>query len=123
MDSVASSGVFWPGSGSLGGDGGADLVFFRAEAGQRLDEGCVAVAEEAEQEVLGADVVVAVCDRFVEDGVPYSPGLRGDRCLSGLGLRLAVAGDVLGLLADRFLADPEPLEGLDGDAVVLAGQA
>ena len=67
---MLSSGAFWPGFGSLGGDGGADLVFFRAEAGQHLDDGCVAVAEEAEQEVLGADVAVAVRDRLVEDGVP-----------------------------------------------------
>ena len=31
VDSVPPGGAFWSGFGSLGGDGGADRVFFRAE--------------------------------------------------------------------------------------------
>ena len=125
-------GAFWPGFGSLGRDGGADLVFFGAEAGQRLDDGRVAVAEEGEQEVLGADVVIAVRHRLVEDGVPLLLGLRGVGCPSRRDLRRALAGDVLGLLACCLPADPvssAPMARLSGwparptDALQAAGLA
>src|SRR5260370_24430312 len=55
-----SCGAFPAGLGAQGRYCAADLVFARTEPGQCLGCGSVVVGEDGEQNVFGADVVVAV---------------------------------------------------------------
>src|SRR5580658_8024026 len=102
-------------------DRGADLALACAEPGQCLSSGVVVVAEQGEQEVLGADVVVAVRNRFVDHRVP------DPQCLRGLWrngrVRRFLAGDLPDLLAYRLRPDAEALQGPDRESVARTDQA
>jgi hypothetical protein len=75
------------GLGEQGGDRAANLALADAEAGQRPGGRIVAHVEQRQQDVLGADVVVAVGHRLAQ-GPRHDPhGQRdiGMRLLGGLG--------------------------------------
>src|SRR5690606_16177852 len=79
-----------------------DLLAHLVEVGTELDEhlrsDALALADEAEQDVLGADVVVAELQRFSERELEHLLGARGERNVAGR-LLLTLADDVLHLLA------------------------
>ncbi len=103
-----------------------DLLAHPVEVGAQLHEdlGCdaLALADQAEQDVLGADVVVAelkgLAERQLQDLL--GSGCEGD--VPGRGL-LALTDDLLHLLADRLERNPEALQGLSGDTLTLVDQA
>src|SRR5580658_2935466 len=106
-------------------DRGADLALACAEPGQHLSSGVAVIVEQREQEVLGADVVVPVRDRFVDHRVPDPQGLRGFWRNPGRVMRF-LAGDLPDLpdlLAYRLRPDPEALQGPDREAVARTDQA
>ena len=77
--------------GQHGGQRAADLALPRAEPGQHLRRGVVSRVEEGQQDVLGADVVVAVDDRLAH-GSRHDP--HGKRDLGAVrDLRPTLAGE------------------------------
>src|SRR5690606_34051501 len=68
------------------------------EAGEHLDRGALALAQQAEQDVLGADVVVAQLERLAKAQLEdlLRAGSEGDVARGGL---IALADDVADLLA------------------------
>ena len=93
-----------------------------AQADQHLGGDALALADQAEQHVLGADVVVAELQRLAERQLEHllGPGREGRR--AG-GRRAGRADRLLHLLADGLEGDPERLERLGGDALALVDQA
>ena len=103
-----------------------DLLAHPVEVGAELDEhlggDALALADEAEQDVLGPDVVVAELQRLAQAQLQdlLRAGREGD--VAGRGL-LALADDLLDLLAHGVQGDPEALQSLGGDAFALVDQA
>ncbi len=93
-----------------------------AEPDQHLRGDPVALADQAEQDVLGADVVVAELQRLAQRQLEHLLGPRGERDVPGRRL-LAPADDLLDLLPDRVQADAERLQRLGRDALALVDQA
>ena len=93
-----------------------------AQLHQHLGGHAVALADETEQDVLGADVVVAQLQRLPQRELEDLLGARSEGDVPG-GCLLALADDLPDLLADRLQADPQRLKGLGGDALTLADQA
>src|SRR3712207_9387583 len=81
----------------------------------------LALTDEPEQDVLGADVVVAELQRLAQRQLEDLLGTRGEGDVAGRGL-LALADDLLDLLADPLERDAEGLERLGGDALALVDQ-
>ena len=100
----------------------ADPVEVGAELDQHLGGDALALADQAEQDVLGADVVVAELQRLAQRQLQHLLGPRRERDVPGRGL-LALADDLLDLLADGLERDAERLQGLGGDAFALVDQA
>ena len=102
-----------------------DLLAHPAEVGAQLHEhlggDALALTDEAEQDVLGADVVVAelqgLTERELEDLL--RPGGEGD--VTGR-RRAALADDLLHLAADRLERDAERFERLRSDAFTFVDQ-
>ncbi len=125
-----------PTSGSGRGRGGRLLAL---EAGQQLDDllahpvevgaqllehlggDTLALADQAEQDVLGADVGVAELQRLAQGQLEHllGPGREGDVPARRL---LALADDLLDLGAHRLERDVEALERLRGDALTLVDE-
>src|SRR4051812_13594894 len=99
----------------------ADLVELRAELDEDLGCDALALADQPEQDVLGADVAVAelecLAERVLEDLL--RAGREGN--VSGRGL-LPLADDLLDLGPYRFERDVERFEGLRGDAFAFVDQ-
>src|SRR6516162_6175206 len=100
----------------------AHPVQARAQLHQHLRGDALVLADQAEQEVLCADVIVIKLQRLAQRELEHLLGARGEgdvprRCL------LALADDLLDLLPHRFQADPERLQGLGRDAFALVDQA
>ena len=93
-----------------------------AQLHQHLRGHPVALADEAEQDVLGADVVVAKGLRFGQAQLQHLLGLRRERDVPGRRV-LALADDLLDLLPQGIQADPQRLQRLRPDAVALADEA
>ena len=72
--------------------------------------------------MLGADVVVAELQRLAQRQLQHLLRPRGEGDVTGRGL-LALADDLLDLLADALERDAEGLERLGGDALTLVDQA
>ena len=89
---------------------------------QHLGGDALALADQAEQDVLGADVVVAELQRLAQRELEDLLGARRERDVPAGGL-LALADDLLDLCADGLERDAEALQGLGGDAVALVDQA
>ena len=100
----------------------ADAVEVGAELHQDLGGDALALADQAEQDVLGADVVVAELQRLAQRQLQHLLRPRGEGDVAGRGL-LALADDLLHLLADALERDAEGLECLGGDALTLVDQA
>ena len=124
---------------ALAGAGGRLLALAAGVAGEQLDHGltdavevgaqllqhlgrdALAFADEPEQDVLGADVVVSELQRLAEAELQDLLRAWGERDVPGGG-RLTLADDLLDLLTDRFEGDVERLERLRGDALALVDQ-
>jgi hypothetical protein len=104
-----------------GGDRAADLACPGAEAGYCLGCALVIGVEQGEQEVTGADAVIAMRRRLGQDRLDQ--GARGPGLRHRPGLLPVPGGDLSGLLAYLLLADAQPLQRACGCALVLGGQA
>src|SRR6266568_811274 len=100
----------------------ADQVMACAKASEYLRGDAPALADEAEQDVLGADVVVAEAGCLPPGELKDLLGARGERDVPGRGL-LALPDDLLHLLAHGLKADPERLKRLGGHALALMDEA
>ena len=67
-------GTAWTGIAGDGDDRGADLLLPRAETGQGLSRRIVSGVEQAQQDVLGPDVVVTVGHRLAYGSRHDPPG-------------------------------------------------
>src|SRR5438270_4666218 len=96
------------------------LLAHPAEVGPQLDEhlgsDALALADQPEEDVLGADVVVAQLQRLAERQFEDLLGARRERDVPGR-RRAALADDLFALLAHGFEADAQRLERLPGDAL------
>ena len=100
----------------------ADPVEVGAELDQHLGGDALALADQPEQDVLRADVVVAELQRLAQRQLQHLLGPRRERDVPARRL-LALADDLLDLLADALEGDAEALQGLRGDALTLVDQA
>src|SRR5690606_25053218 len=95
------------------------------EVGAKLHENlggdALALTDEAEQDVLGADVAVAELQRLAQAQLEHLLGARGERDVAGR-LLLALADDVLHLLAHRVERDAEAFESLRRDTLALVDE-
>ena len=102
-----------------------DLLAHLVEVGAELDEhlggDALALADQAEQDVLGADVVVAELQRLAQRQLEHLLGARRERDVPGR-LLLTLADDVLHLLAHGVERDAQRLERLGGDALTLVDE-
>jgi hypothetical protein len=102
-------------------DLGADAVEVGAELLQHLGGDALALADQPQQDVLGADVVVPELERLAQRELQHLLRPRGEGDVPGRG-GLALADDLLHLLAHTLQRDPERLERLRGDALALVDQ-
>ena len=102
-----------------------DLLAHPREVGAELHEHLgghpLALADQAEEDVLRADVVVAELERLAERQLEDLLGPRRERDVPGR-RRAALADDLLHLAADGLERDAERLEGLGRDAFALVDQ-
>jgi hypothetical protein len=103
-----------------------DLLTHPRQVGAELDEhlcgDAFALADQAEEDVLGADVVVAELERFTQGEFEHLLRARREGDVAGR-RRAALADDLLDLAAHGFERDAEALEGLGSDAFALVDQA
>ena len=99
----------------------ADAGQVGAQLHQHLGGHALALADEAEEDVLGADVVVAELERLAQRQLEDLLGARRERDVAA-GRRAALADDLLDLAAHGLERDAEALEGLGGDALTLVDQ-
>ena len=103
-----------------------DLLADAGEVGAELDEhlggDALALTDEAEEDVLGADVVVAELQRLAQAQLEDLLGPGRERDVTGGGL-LALADDLLHLLADGLQRDAEALERLARHSLALVDEA
>ena len=97
------------GAGEHADDLVADLLGVGVEVEQDAGGDALVLAHEAEQDVLGADVVVAERERLAQRQLEHLLGARGERDLAG-GDLLAGADDPDHLGADALDRDVERLE-------------
>ena len=103
-----------------------DLLAHAREIGAELDEhlrgDAFALADEPEEDVLGADVVVAELQCLAQRQLEDLLGAGRERDVTRR-RGAAVADDLLDLRAHGFERDAERLERLGGDALALVDQA
>ena len=92
-----------------------------AELHEHLGGDALALADEPEEDVLGADVVVAELQRLPERELEDLLGARREGDVARR-RGAALADDLLDLRADGLEGDAEGLEGLGGDAFALVDQ-
>ena len=100
----------------------ADLLRVRVEVEQDARGDALVLAHEAEQDVLGADVVVAERERLAQRQLEHLLRARGERDLARRDL-VALADDAGDLGADLLHGDVERLEDARGKPFLLAQQA
>ena len=109
----------------VAGDELDDLLAHAVEVGAELVEDlggdALALADQAEQDVLGADVVVAELQRLAQRQLQHLLGARRERDVARRGL-LALADDLLDLGAHGLQRDAERLERLGRDTLTLVDQ-
>ena len=101
--------------------GVADPVEVGAELDQRVGGDTLALANQPEQDVFGADVGMVHLQCFAQRQLQDLLGPRGERNMTGR-LGLAVADDLLDLRAHRFQRDAHLLQGLGGHALTLVDE-
>ena len=99
----------------------ADLLGVGVEVEQDARRDALVLAHQAEQDVLGADVVVAERERLAQRQLEHLLGARRERDLAG-GDLLAGADDPHHLGAHALDGDVERLEHARGEALLLAQQ-
>ena len=103
-----------------------DLLADAREVGAQLHEhlgsDALAFADQPEEDVLGADVVVAELERLAQAQLEDLLGARRERDVTRRG-RAAVTDDLLDLGPDGLERDAERLERLGRDALALVDQA
>ena len=110
------------GAGEHADDLVADLLRVGVEVEEDARGDALVLADEAEQDVLGADVVVAQAQRLAEGELEDLLGARGERDLPGRHF-LAGADDAHDLRAHALHSDVEGLEHASGKPLLLAQQA
>ena len=110
------------GAGEHADDLVADLLGVGVEVEQDAGGDALVLAHEAEQDVLGADVVVAERERLAQRELEHLLRARRERDLPG-GDLLAGADDADDLGADALHGDVERLEHARGETLLLAEQA
>ena len=100
----------------------ADLLRVGVEVEQDAGRDALVLAHEAEQDVLGADVVVAEAERLAQGELEHLLGARRERDLAG-GDLLAGADDAHDLRAHALDGDVERLEDPCRKALLLAQQS
>ena len=100
----------------------ADPVEVGAELDQDLGRDALALADQAEQDVLGADVVVTELQRLAQAELEDLLGARRERDVPARGL-LALADGLLDLGPNGLQRDVEALERLGRDAFTLVDEA
>ncbi len=103
-------------------DGLAHLLQLGAELLQDLGGNALALPDQAEEDVLGADVVVTELQRLSEAELEDLLGSWGERDVAGRRL-LALADDLDYLVPDRSQVDVEALQCLGGDALTLVEES
>ena len=102
-----------------------DLLADTGEVGAQLDQHLgghtLALADQPEQDVLGADVVVAELQRLTQRQLQDLLGSGGEGDVPG-GRALALADDLLDLGPDGLQRDAERLQRLGGDPFALVDQ-
>ena len=98
-----------------------DLFRIRVEVEQDARGDALVLAHEAEEDVLGADVVVAEREGFAQRQLEDLLGARRERNLAR-GDLVALADDARDLGADLLHGDVERLEDAGGEALLLAEQ-
>src|SRR5690606_15846080 len=93
-----------------------------AQLHQHLRGDALALADEAEQDVLGADVVVSQLQRLAQRQLQDLLGTGGEGDVAGRAL-LPLPDGLLNLLTDGFQADAEALQSLGSDALALVDEA
>ena len=102
----------------------AHVLELQAEVDQHLGGDALVLAQQAEQDVLGADVGMAEGARFFAGEFEHLLGLRGEGQLAHVGAILLVADhELLDLVAHLVDVDVEVVEGGDGNARALLHQA
>ncbi len=110
------------GAGEHADDLVADLLGVGVEVEQDAGGDALVLADQAEQDVLGADVVVAERERLAQRQLEHLLGARREGDLAG-GDLLTGADDPHDLGADALDGDVEGLEDAGGEALLLAEQA
>src|SRR5581483_1897384 len=100
----------------------ADLLRVGVEVEQDPGGDALVLAHEAEQDVLGADVVVTEGERFPQRQLEHLLGTRGERDLTGRHL-VALPDDARDLGAHLFDGDVEGLEHPRRETLLLAEQS
>src|SRR6266568_2280213 len=100
----------------------ADPVEVGAELLKHLRRNAFALTDQPQQDVLGADVVVAELECFSQGKLQDLLGPRGERDVPGRG-GLALADDLLHLGPHGLEGDAQGLQGLRGYALALVDQA
>ena len=100
----------------------ADPVQVRAQPDQDLGGHAVALADQAEQDVLGADVVVVQLERLAQRQLQHLLGPRRERNVPRRRL-LALADDFLDLTTDHVQADAQRLQRFGRGALALVDEA
>src|SRR5581483_6972302 len=103
-------------------DGLPNAVQVRAELLEDLGGDPLALADEAEQDVLGPDVVVAELEGLAKRELQDLLGPRRERDVAGRS-GLTLPDDLLDLLADGLEGDVQRLERLGGDPLALVDEA
>ena len=107
------------GAGEHADDLVADLLGVGVEVEQDAGRDALVLAHEPEQDVLGADVVVAERERLAQGQLEHLLGARRERDLARRHL-VALADDPRDLRADLLDRDVERLEHARGQALFLA---
>jgi len=89
---------------------------------QHLRGDALALADQAKQDVLGADVVVAELQSLAQRELKHLLRTRGEGDVPGRRL-LPLADDLLNLLPHGLQADPQRLQRLGGHTLALVDQA
>jgi hypothetical protein len=99
----------------------AGPVQVRAEPDQHLDRHSVTLTDQAKQDVLRANVVVAKLQRLAEPELEDPPGPWGERYVVRWRL-LAKSDDLFDLLPSRAQTDAHLFQGARRDSLALANQ-
>ena len=110
------------GAGEHADDLVADLFRIRVEVEQDARGDALVLAHEAEQDVLGADVVVPEREGLAQRQLEHLLGARRERNLAR-GDLVALADDARDLGTDLLHGDVERLEDAGSEALLLAKQA